>query len=640
MMREWVYHDTHDREYRSPFGAVPCLQKIVLRLGIKQVKKVETVFLRMGENNKKARDLEMKLEKREKGIDFYCTEITVAEIGLYWYYFVIISDGRVYYYGNNNERLGGQGMLRDHVPPAFQITVYRGDFTVPAWFTESVMYQIFVDRFYNGNEDGQVENLKKGCLLHGRWDDTPCYVKEADGSIQRWNFFGGNLKGVIKKLPYLKELGVSVIYFNPIFEAPSNHKYDTADYKKIDPMFGDEATFKKLCTEARKLNIRIMLDGVFSHTGSDSIYFNREGNYPEVGAYQSKKSPYYRWYRFQKYPDEYDSWWGIGTLPNVNELEPSYLEFMLHGEDSVVKHWMKRGVAGWRLDVADELPDRFIKEMRQVIKEVDPDSILLGEVWEDASNKISYGENRQYLWGEELDAVMNYPLRKIFLNFILGYEDASLLQRRLMSLYENYPRPHFYSAMNLIGSHDVPRAVTLLGEAPPEHTLSERERERFKLNPRQRRLGLTRLKLLVLLQMTFPGVPAIYYGDEVGMEGYSDPYNRGPFPWGREDRELLNYYKKVIALRNNYAALQKGDWLTLWAKGDVYGFLRSYQEEAFLVVLNRHQTAEQKVTLELGQEHQGVWREIFPQEKEQQEKSKALDVTLRPLEGKVFMKVK
>lgn len=639
-MGEWIYHDTHAEEYRSPFGAVPRYNKIVLRLGIKRSEQVATVILRIWENNNKAQDLEMSLEKTQDTLDFYRTEITVAELGLYWYYFVVISGGRVYYYGNNNERLGGKGTLREQVPPAFQITVYREDLEVPAWFTESVMYQIFVDRFYNGNDEGKVENPKVGCLLHGRWDDTPCYLKEADGTIQRWNFFGGNLRGVIKKLPYLKELGVGVIYLNPIFEAPSNHKYDTADYKRIDPMFGDNETFRELCTEAQKFKIRIILDGVFSHTGSDSIYFNMEGNYPELGAYQSKKSPYYSWYRFKKFPDEYESWWGIGTLPNVNELDPSYLEFILKGQDSVVKYWMKQGAVGWRLDVADELPDEFIKEMRRIMKQVNSDSILLGEVWEDASNKISYGENRQYLWGEELDSVMNYPFRQILLDFILGYTDAYLFQRRLMSLYENYPHPHFYSLMNLIGSHDVPRVLTLLGEAPREHTLSNRDREKIRLSPRQRRLGIARLKLLVLFQMTFPGVPAIYYGDEVGLEGYSDPYNRGTYPWGREDADLLAYYKKTIALRNNYTAFQKGDWFSLKAEGDVYAFLRVYQEELFLVVLNRHQTAEQKVTLELSQENQGVWKEVFPQEKAGQRVSNTLEIVLRPLEGKVFTKIK
>jgi len=639
-MGEWIFHDSHDEKYRSPFGAVPCCQKVVLHLGIKRLAQVEAVILRIWENNNKARDLKMSLEKRQDLVDFYGMEITTAEVGLYWYYFVIISDGRVYYYGNNEEKLGGQGTLWEQAPPAFQITVYQDDFEVPAWFTNSVMYQIFVDRFYNGQAEGKVENPKPGCLLHARWDDSPCYLKEADGTIQRWNFFGGNLQGVLKKLPYLKELGVGVIYLNPIFEAPSNHKYDTADYKKIDPMFGDQEIFRELCAKARELNIRIILDGVFSHTGSDSIYFNMEGNYPELGAYQSKKSPYYSWYRFKKYPDEYESWWGIGSLPNVHELDPSYLEFILHGQDSVVKHWLKMGAAGWRLDVADELPDEFIQEMRRVMKKVDPDSLLLGEVWEDASHKISYGENRRYLWGQELDSVMNYPFRQILLEFLLGYGDAHLLQRRLMSLYENYPRPYFYSNMNLIGSHDVPRILTLLGEAPLEHTLKERKREKFKLNPHQRRLGLARLKLLVLFQMTFPGVPAIYYGDEAGLEGYSDPYNRGTYPWGKEDADLLAFYKKAIALRNNYTAFQKGRWLSLWDKGEVYGFLRIYQDEVFLVVLNRQQTAAQKVTLELSPEHQGFWKEVFPQEKAGQPEDNTLEIVLRPLEGKVFTKVK
>ncbi|HHX96388.1 MAG TPA: alpha-glycosidase [Clostridia bacterium] len=638
MSGEWIRHDTHKQVYRSPFGAVRRGQKVILRLGIKAQKKVDKVILRLQINRQAAIDQVMKLEKIEKGIAYYCTELRTKQLGLHWYYFVITSQERVCYYGNNKQRLGGLGVLSNTVPPAFQITVYHESFTVPDWFKEGIIYQIFVDRFHNGLQGGKIENPKKGCLLHAHWNDTPCYIREPDGSIHRWNFFGGNLKGVIKKLPYLKELGISIIYFNPIFESPSNHKYDTSDYKKIDPMFGDEALFRELCTQAKEMGIRIILDGVFSHTGSDSIYFNREGNYSEVGAYQSPNSPYYSWYRFHHYPDDYESWWGIGTLPNVNELEPTYLDFMLYDEDSVVKRWLKKGASGWRLDVADELPDRFIKEMRKVMKEVDPQSVLLGEVWEDASHKISYGENREYLWGEELDSVMNYPFRDMVLKFILGDETALTLQHRLMNLYENYPRHHFYSVMNLIGSHDVPRILTLLGEAPPEHTLSERERENYRLNPRQRRLALNRLQLLVLLQMTFPGVPAIYYGDEVGMEGYADPFNRGPFPWGREDRDLLAHYRQVIALRNRFIALRKGSWRTLWAEGDVYSFLRTYQGESLFIVLNRHPTAKRKMALELTGDIAGEWQEIFPAPKKRPRKAKVLTITLQPLEGKVFLK--
>ena len=642
----WIRHDTHDLEYRSPFGAVPAGASVTLRLGLKTSSKVESVFLRLWRNNGRAEDQELRLEKSRGTTVLMQTEITTAELGLYWYYFVVITGGKVYYYGNNNERWGGEGLLREQVPPPFQITVYK-DFQIPTWFTESVMYQIFVDRFYNGNEDGTVDNPKKGSLIHGRWDDTPFYIKEPEtGAILRWDFFGGNLKGVIKKLPYLKELGIGVIYFNPIFESSSNHKYDTADYKNIDPMFGTNETFRELCEKAREYNIRIMLDGVFSHTGSDSIYFNKEGNYPGLGAYQSPSSPFFSWYRFNRYPDEYDIWWGNCSLPNVDERNPSYQQYLLYDEDSVIRYWMRMGAAGWRLDVADELPDDFIKKMRSVIKEANPEAILLGEVWEDASNKISYGENREYLWGEELDSVMNYPFRNIVLDFLLGRIDAVGVHRRLMNLAENYPAPHFYNLMNLLGSHDVPRALTILGEAPEEHHVHPKDKEKARLTPRQRRLGLSRLKLAVLFQMCFPGVPAVYYGDEAGMEGYADPYNRGPYPWGREEKGLVSYYKKVIALRNNYAALQKGQWQTAYCEGDVYGFYRQEAEEQFLILLNRNKEAEVKVRVGLSDEDRGTWKEIFPQEKELEGQKKeagngaSLMIKLPPLEGKVLMKIR
>ncbi len=641
----WIRHDTHEIEYRSPFGAVPCGEEITLRLGLKTTSKIEGVFLRLWRNNDRVEDQELRLVKKQGNNDFYQTVITTSVLGLYWYYFVVIIGGKVYYYGNNNERLGGEGLLREQVPPPFQITVYK-DFQVPSWFTESVMYQIFVDRFYNGNEDGRVNNPKNGSLLHGRWDDTPIYIKEPEtGAILRWDFFGGNLAGVLKKLPYLKELGIGVIYFNPIFESPSNHKYDTADYKSIDPMFGTNEEFRELCVQAKQYNIRIMLDGVFSHTGSDSIYFNKEGNYPGLGAYQSPSSPYFGWYRFNRYPDEYESWWGVGTLPNVNEMNPTYQNYMLEDKDSVVRSWIRTGAAGWRLDVADELPDDFIKKMRRVMKETSPDSVLLGEVWEDASNKVSYGENRQYLWGEELDSVMNYPFRNILLDFLLGRLDAVQVHRRLMSLAENYPAPHFLNLMNLLGSHDVPRTLTILGEAPAEQDVHPKNKEKARLTPRQRRLGLARLKLAVLFQMCFPGVPSIYYGDEAGMEGYADPYNRGPYPWGREEKGLVSYYKKVIALRNNYTAMQKGSWQTAYAAGDVYGFYRRGQEEQFLILVNRNKEKEQQCNITLPETDRGTWKEIFPIEKQEdglQELSvsgESLNVLLQPLEGKVLMRI-
>lgn len=535
------------------------------------------------------------------------------EPGLVWYYFMLNTGTTWLYYGNNRAGLGGEGSLYHHEPPSYQVTVFLPG-EVPRWFKQGVMYQIFVDRFHRDEEyfleEGMDRIARQKGLWHPDWYDTPFYIKDAAGRVTRWTFFGGNLPGIKAKLDYLQELGVTILYLNPIFEAASNHKYDTGDYLKIDPLYGNESLLEELVREAGHRGIKIILDGVFSHTGADSIYFNKYGNYPGVGAFQSPASPYYRWYIFHHYPHDYESWWGIDVLPNVNEMEPSYREFIYEGETSVIRHWMKKGVKGWRLDVADELPDEFIKKLRQAVLAMDPEGVLVGEVWEDASNKISYGKRREYLWGEELDSTMNYPLRGIWLDFLLGKADAGLCHRRVMNLYENYPRENFYGAMNLIGSHDRARVLTLLGEAPAEEDMAEEEREKYRLPPEKRRLAIDRLKLLSLMQMTFPGVPCIYYGDEAGMEGYSDPFNRGTYPWGREEQELLNWYKRVVKLRREYQVLTEGEFRSFYQGDDVYGFKRSGWGEEIIVLVNRHVSEPQKVMLPLP-ELQGGCRETL-----------------------------
>lgn len=575
-----ICHNSHSLFFRSPFGAVPCQAKIDLALEVNANEPVEAVTLRLWKYGRVEEKIAMPLVEWSGKKKVYRTGITAPETpGWLWYFFIVEAAGKTCYYGNNERNLGGFGQVYDHEPPSFQVTVYAGDTATPDWFKDSVMYQIFVDRFCNGYEEGKILNPKQHCRIYQHWDDTPVYGTDPQtGKTVCYDCFGGNLLGVIKKLPYLKELGVNVIYLNPIFESSSNHKYDTGDYKKIDPMFGDNQTFQELCRKAGEMGMAIILDGVFSHTGSDSIYFNKEGHYPGTGAYQSPDSPYYAWYRFKSYPEVYDCWWNIETLPNVNETEPSYQQFIIEKEDSVIKHWMKLGAKGWRLDVVDELPESFVKKIRRAMKQMDPSSVLIGEVWEDASNKVSYGQIREYLLGRELDSVMNYPFRRIWLDYILGQKDARETHLSLMSLYENYPRQHFYACMNLIGSHDVERALTILGEAPPEQQLTKEEQARVQLAGEQRRLGLARLKLLTLAQMTFPGVPCIYYGDEAGMEGYRDPLNRGTYPWGKEDQELLGWYKKIIRWRHRYDVLKTGQWIPLYAREQVYGYLRVIQQ--------------------------------------------------------------
>ena len=650
-MQNWLIHDSHSLTYRSPFGAVPCGTAVNIVLAVAGNRAPDAVQLCLMGHSDGPRYVSMTPETCPDGSCRFRTTVTaLPEPGWLWYYFVIGMPGAKLYYGNSKAVLGGLGETSFEPPPPWQITVYQAGSDTPAWFRESIMYQIFVDRFCNGNEDGRVENAPPGSVIHAHWDNNPVYVRDIkDGSILSYDFFGGNLAGVMAKLPYLKELGVGVIYFNPIFRAPSNHKYDTGDYKTIDPMFGTNELFRELCAKAKEMGMAVMLDGVFSHTGSDSLYFNREGTYPTVGAYQSQDSPYYSWYRFSHWPHQYESWWGIGTLPNVEELDESYQRFIIDGPDSVVRQWAALGAKGWRLDVADELPDAFIQRLRRTMKEIDGESVLLGEVWEDASRKESYGILRPYLQGSELDSVMNYPFRRAVLDFFLGRADAAATAHTLMSLYENYPRHHFYACMNLLGSHDVPRILTLLGDEEDVASLSAGQLATRRLDKKARDRARLRLQAASLWQMTFPGVPCIYYGDEAGVEGYTDPLNRRTYPWGHEDGELLAWYKKLTALRTRHDVLRTGDWQPLEADAHVLAYRRQIaggkdvfgqprQDNLAIVLINRSAEAV-AVTVDTGCRREGplLLHDMMNGEAETACGDGTLSLTLPPYGAKLLL---
>jgi len=649
MKEKYIIHDSHMEFFRSPFGAVCCNEELLLRIKIQGPDEPDAVVLRLWQDGSGEEKIEMKLKQDPGDVLIYEVQLTAPRItGVIWYYFIITIQGKIFYYGNHADKLGGSGRLYETNPPAYQITVYKEGAVTPNWFKEGVIYQIFPDRFYNGL--GQVLHPKKDSVIQGDWSNNPYYIRDADtGRIVAYDFFGGNLQGIIEKLPYLKELGISVIYLNPIFSSPSNHRYDTGDYKTVDSMLGDNQIFAQLCSAGENCGISVILDGVFSHTGSDSIYFNKDGNYPGVGAYQSKESPYYKWYRFEKHPEIYEAWWGIDTLPNVEENEPSYIDFIIEGQDSVIKQWLKLGAKGWRLDVADELPDSFIKKIYKTMKEVDKDSVLIGEVWEDASNKESYGKLRQYLQGEEMDSVMNYPFRSITLDFMLGTIDANTAHRALMSLAENYPRHNFYAMMNLIGSHDAPRILTLLGEAPPADSLTVAQQAKYRLPQEKQQLAIARMKMMVLWQMTFPGVPSVYYGDEAGVEGYKDPYNRCTYPWGQENIELLSWHKKIIALRNQYDVLKTGRWISMPAHDQVYAYIRTITngEDVFgqrkqdntAVVLFNPSTESITVQLPVRAWCHGIMSDLLNDNQIITIIDGVLTVCLQPLEGKVLLQL-
>ena len=451
-----IEHNSQSLIYRSPFGAAKTDSKVTIRIaladfGIPSHIKLVTEFC----NSTRYYDMAYVFSSLDTS--FYEATLELNEkTGLLFYFFDIGENGHSIYYGNNDEALGGSGKIYDNIPDKkFQITVYDKDFKTPDWWKNSICYQIFPDRFAKST-DSEKNLDSRNDIIRRNWGDDPFYKPEQFGGKYLSNdFFGGTLKGIEEKLPYLADLGISCIYLNPIFKAYSNHRYDTGNYKEIDPILGDDKDFVHLCKTAETYGIKVILDGVFNHTGSDSLYFNKSGNYDSIGAYQSTESPFYNWFRFSQHPDKYESWWGIDTLPQVEEHCKEFQDYILTDKDSVVKHWLKKGASGWRLDVVDELPDFFVKILRQEAKKQNPDAVIIGEVWEDASHKVAYDELREYFLGEELDSVMNYPLRSALIDFVMNNIDAEGFNKRIMSLKENYPAPSFYGLFNFLSSHDT-----------------------------------------------------------------------------------------------------------------------------------------------------------------------------------------
>lgn len=511
------------------------------------------------------------------GQRIYEVQLTVGHTpDLYWYRFEAYTNGERTILGAPGDHTGcGEGVMGSL--DSFQITVYDADYATPSWMHEGIMYQIMVDRFYRGEGTDSLFHAKDGqnIILHDQWDEMPFLNISENGDNFANDFFGGNLEGVRQKLPYLKDLGVSVLYFNPIFSARTNHKYDTSDYMQVDSMFGDEAALTRLCEDARALGIRVMLDGVFSHVGDDSVYFNRRGTHGEdVGAYRNPDSPYYKWFTFTNWPTEYECWWGFRTLPNVNEMDDDFRRHILNGEDAVVKHWLRAGTSGWRLDVADELPMPFLRELRREVKATRPDAAVLGEVWEDASHKVAYNQLRSYVLGDTLDSVMNYPLRDALIDFLLGRKSAPAVARELSALVQNYPKPFLYALMNLMGSHDRPRILNVLA-GNDGNNIPRADRALHSLTREERMIGTLREHMMLRAIVSVPGMPCIYYADEAGLEGCADPFCRRTYPWGHEDQQLIEYYRRLIAMRREHPALRTGECAYVAPCNDVLGIVRT-----------------------------------------------------------------
>lgn len=574
-----ILYDSKLPQYKTPFGTLTPGQVCTVHIHIPCAvgTTAVTLLLKYEDGKTGAQDIPLEKQSVKGPYEVWGGDFSIPHTGLYFYYFYIRKpDGGFRLLKQGDDTNMEDGSL-------WQVSCVPADFHTPDWAKGATIYQIFPDRFYKAGNCDPTGKLTP-YTLHRTWGEEVEWKPTADGKVLNNDFYGGNFKGITEKLDYIASLGVNLIYLNPISKSFSSHRYDTGDYKTPDPLLGTEEDFSELCRQAHSRGIRVILDGVYSHTGSNSPYFNREGQFDSVGAYNSTESPYYSWYTFYNWPDSYNSWWNFDTLPTVNKMDPAFINYIIEDEDSVVAHWLRLGADGFRLDVADELPDEFIGMLRRRIKGIKPDALLLGEVWEDASTKIAYGRRRSYFTAGELDSVMNYPFRTAIIDYVRGRDGGQRLKEAVMAIVENYPAEVVQCNMNLLGTHDTPRILTVLVD---DFNGTREEMSKRRLSRHQFDIAYDRLLMASFLQYTLPGSPSLYYGDEAGMEGGKDPFNRRPYPWGYENMEFVEHFKRLGRLRREHPAFRYGD-IQFFQAGDRHvGFTRSYEGRTYRVYCNR-----------------------------------------------------
>ena len=568
--------NSRKEEFKKPFGAVRVEEEIRLSIRVPTEFGCKTPMLFLEKEGDQAVQYPLQPDGQKNGNDLFSVSVAAGEAGLYFYWFDLWVDFKKLY-----KDKGGEALVDTEPGEKFALVVYKQEYETPNAMHGGVMYQIFPDRFYEGNPDKTLCYSER--IYRTDKHNEPYFWGEVKsyGSLTQ-DYYGGDFAGIQKRLPFLHSLGVGWIYLNPIFEAHSNHRYNTADYSKADPYLGTNQDFATLCEAAKKLDIRIILDGVFSHTGADSLYFNKEGRYPTVGAWQGPQSPYREWFNFN--PDgTYESWWGFETLPSCNKQNPAFRQFIA-GEGGVVDFWLKMGASGFRLDVADELPDDFIAEIRRAVKRNGDDKLLIGEVWEDAALKKAYGVRRAYFLGDELDGVMNYPFRTAVFEYLQNHS-AEAFRDAVMTICEHYPAPALAACTTHLSTHDTERAMTaLVGERVEGHERSWQSGR--KLSAEQFHLGILRMRLAFVLQFTLPGVPCVYYGDEIAMQGYADPFNRAYYDWSSGETHLMELMMRLAGLRKGCPAFKRGTLHFIMARNGVLVYQRQGDGEKAAVAMN------------------------------------------------------
>jgi len=575
-MNNYIFNPINNK---TPGGAVVIGTEVTYTLRVSKFTNPATCYFVMHKDGQDPVYYEMTREFVDDKYIHFTYSYKFVNVGFYWYHFEVK-------YGNEFTKLirsDSLDVVESHADNDYLQLVINNESKTDKAFRKGIIYHIFVDRFCR---EGEVK-ARKGLNLIEDWT-TPVEYEFNDKNIRiNANCYGGNFQGIKSKLPYLKKLNVGTIYLSPIFEANSSHKYDVADYSKIDSMFGTNEEFMDLIKSAKRLGIRIIIDGVFNHTGSDSVYFNKEGRYKTIGAYQSPNSKYYSWYDFSNYPDEYSCWWGFKTLPQTRE-DSGFYDY-ISGKNGIINKYMSMGIGGLRLDVVDELSNKFLHSICDSARDIDPKALIVGEVWEDASSKISYDERKEYFLGGNLDSVTNYPMKNAILNFI-KYGDHQGFVNITNLILDQYPKSVQNNLMNILDTHDTIRALTFLGA---ENDVYEYAIDgKYTLNEEERERGVKLLKLATLMQFTVMGVPTVFYGDEAGIEGMKDPYCRTPYPWGNENQDLISWYQKLGELRNN-KVLEDGDMKIKYANNGVIIYERIKGDNKIIVAINAsHDTFE------------------------------------------------
>ena len=577
---------TIDGKDVSTHGAFAYGTVIEITVTVPRALGATAIVLRISADGGEAQDIPLQFSSIENACDVYMLSLDTSRLcgdtpyGLFYYEYLFVRGWDTLFSDSiNNVDL----QLLQHSGCKFRLLVYEKEYDTPAWFRGGTMYHVFADRFYRGEGECALHGDAK---IHPDWHHgIPQYSRIAGAPLPNNLFFGGNLWGVAEKLDHLVSLGITVLYLSPIFSAYSNHRYDTGNYETIDSILGGDAAFDHLVKEAHKRGIRIILDGVFNHTGDDSKYFNRRGNYDSVGAYQSKFSPYADWFTFRSFPDSYECWWNIEIMPRLNH-ENTNCRHYFTADGGIAQKWLLRGADGWRLDVADELSDAFLDELRTTVKKTtNGEGVIIGEVWENAADKIAYGKRRRYFSGRQLDSVMNYPFRNAVLAFLKD-RDGETFYNILTELYASYPRASCNALMNIIGTHDTERILTVLGDDTLGENLTNDELAHLRLSYEKRTEAVALLKLASALQFTVFGVPSVYYGDEAGVEGYHDPFCRMPYPWGSEEESLIAHYSALGKLRREHASLKDGEFLFTTVEKEFIAYERVCDNDSLLVLAN------------------------------------------------------